>query len=40
MKNKLSLCVITGNAENYINRFLDHFEKIADEIIVVRACGN
>jgi len=40
MKNKLSLCVITGNAENYITRFLDHFEKIADEIIVVRAIGN
>jgi hypothetical protein len=40
MKNKLSLCVITGNAENYITRFLDHFEAIADEIIVVRACGN
>lgn len=40
MKNRLSLCVITGNAENYIDRFLDHFEKIADEIIVVRACGN
>lgn len=39
MKNKLSLCVITGNAENYINRFLDHFEPIADEIIVVRAVG-
>jgi len=40
MKNKLSICVSTGNAENYITRFLDHFEKIADEIIVVRACGN
>ena len=40
MKNKLSLCVITGNAENYILRFLDHFETIADEIIVVRAIGN
>jgi len=39
MKNKLSLCVITGNAENYINRFLDHFEEIADEIIMVRAIG-
>lgn len=39
MKNRLSLCVITGNAENYIDRFLDHFEKIADEIIVVRAIG-
>lgn len=40
MKNKLSLCVITGNAENYIHRFLDYFEPIADEIIVVRAIGN
>ena len=40
MKNKLSLCVITGNAENYITRFLDHFEPIADEIILVRAIGN
>ena len=39
MKNKLSLCVITGNAENYINRFLDHFEYLADEIIVVRVVG-
>lgn len=40
MKNKLSLCVIVGNVENYITRFLDHFEKIADEVIVVRAIGN
>lgn len=40
MKNKLSLCVIVGNAENYITRFLDHFQPIADEIIVVRAIGN
>ena len=40
MKNKLSLCVIVGNVENYITRFLDHFEPIADEIIVVQACGN
>ena len=39
MKNKLSLCVIVGNVENYINRFLDHFQPIADEIIVVRAVG-
>lgn len=39
-KNKISLCVITGNAEQYIKRFLDHFDKVADEIIVVRACGN
>jgi len=40
MKKRLSLCVITGNAENYIGRFLDHFEPVADEIIVVRAIGN
>ena len=40
MKNKLSLCVITGNAENYITRFLDHLEHLADEIILVRAIGN
>jgi glycosyltransferase involved in cell wall biosynthesis len=37
---KISLCVIVGNVENYMPRFLDHFEKIADEIIVVRAIGS
>jgi len=36
---KLSLTVITGNAEQYIGRFLDHFQHLADEIVVVRACG-
>lgn len=37
---KISLCVIAGNCEMYISRFLDHFEKVADEIIVVRAIGS
>jgi len=36
----LSLCVITGNAEQYIGRFLENFKPLADEIIIVRACGN
>lgn len=39
-KTKLSLCVIAGNAEKYIGRFLDHFEPLADEIVVVSAVGN
>lgn len=37
---KLSLCVIAGNVEKIIGRFLDAFEKVADEVIVVRAIGN
>jgi hypothetical protein len=37
---KLSLCVIVGNVETYIGRFLDHFQHVADEIVVVRAIGN
>lgn len=40
MKNKLSLCVIAGNVEKYIERFLKSFDGLADEVIVVRACGN
>jgi hypothetical protein len=39
MTPKLSLCVIAGNVENYIGRFLDHFQELADELIVVRAIG-
>ena len=39
MKKKLSLCVIAGNVENIIGRFLDAFGGVADEIIVVRARG-
>ena len=37
---KLSLCVIAGNAENHIERFLDAFGPVADEIVVVSAIGN
>ncbi len=37
---KISLSIITGNAEKYIERFLDHFQHLADEIVVVRAIGN
>jgi|GEM_PF-702851 len=35
----ISLCVITGNCESYITRFLDSFAPIADEIVLVRAIG-
>jgi predicted O-methyltransferase YrrM len=40
MNNKLSLCMIVGNVENYIDRCLSSFKVIADEIVVVRAIGN
>jgi glycosyltransferase involved in cell wall biosynthesis len=40
MTNKISLCVIAGNVEQHIGRFLDHFQGVADEVIVVRAIGN
>lgn len=40
MKKKLSLCVIAGNVEGHIGRFLDHFMPVADEVIVVRAIGD
>ena len=39
-KAKLSLSVITGNCENYIERFLDNFQHHFDEVIIVRAIGN
>ena len=39
MKKKLSLCVIAGNVERYIGRFLDSFGPLADEIVVVVAAG-
>jgi len=39
MKQKLSLCVIAGNVENQIERFLTAFMPVADEVIVVRATG-
>lgn len=37
---KISLCTIAGNAEKYIERFLDSFQPYFDEVIVVRAIGN
>jgi len=37
---KISLAIITGNiGAAMMNRFLDHFWQVADEIIVVRAVG-
>ena len=39
MRNKISLCIIAGNVEQHIGRFLDHFQGVADEVIVVRATG-
>lgn len=38
--SKISLCIITGNAEEYIERCLQTFSPIADEICLVRAIGN
>lgn len=40
MNRKISLCMIVGNVEEYIDRCLTSFQPIADEIIVVRAIGN
>ena len=37
---KLSLCVIAGNVEGIMPRFLDQFQPLADEVIVVRAIGD
>ena len=40
MKNKISLCVIAGNVERYIERFIGSFLPLVDEICIVRAIGN
>lgn len=37
---KISLCLIAGNVEHYLPRFLDSFAPLFDEIILVRAIGN
>ena len=37
---KLSLCVIAGNVEGIMPRFLKEVEGLADEVIVVSAVGN
>jgi hypothetical protein len=39
-KDTISLSVITGNCENYIERFLDKFQHHFDEVIMIRAIGN
>lgn len=36
----VSLCLIVGNVEEYIDRCLTSFAPLADEIVVVRAIGN
>ena len=36
----ISLCIIVGNVESIIGRFLDNFAPLADEIIAIRAIGN
>lgn len=40
MGNKLSLACIAGNAEQYIERFLDSFQPWVDEVVIVCAAGN
>jgi hypothetical protein len=37
---KLSLCVIAGNVEGIMPRFLEQFQPLADEVIVLSAIGN
>lgn len=39
-KPLISLCMIVGNVEEYIERCLESFKPIADEICIVRAIGN
>lgn len=39
-KPLISLCVITGNCEDFIDRFLDSFGPVFDELCIVRAVGN
>ena len=36
----ISLCLIVGNVEEYIERCLTSFAPVADEIVIVRAIGN
>jgi hypothetical protein len=40
MKTRLSLTCITGNCEQDINRFLDAFQPLVDEVVIVRAIGS
>lgn len=36
---RVSLAVICGNVAGYVTRFLEVFEPLVDEIVMVRACG-
>jgi hypothetical protein len=36
---KISLCLIAGNVDQYIQRFLDSFAPLVDEIVIVSAIG-
>src|SRR5262245_9394239 len=38
--SKISLCMIVGNEQDYIQRCLMSFLRIADEVVLVRAIGN
>lgn len=40
MQPPISLCVIAGNVERYIERFIASFRPLVDEIIIVRAIGS
>ena len=40
MQNEISLCIIAGNSESVIRRFLAYFSPLASEINVVIAPGN
>lgn len=40
MKGKISLCMIVGNVEEYIQRCLTSFLPHVDELVLVRAIGN
>ena len=40
MTPKLSLAIITGNSERYIERFLECFTPLADEVVIIRAIGS
>jgi tetratricopeptide (TPR) repeat protein len=39
-KDTIALCVIAGNVEHLIERFITSFQKLTPHIYVVRACGS
>lgn len=40
MSMKISLAIIAGNVQHWMPRFLDSFQHLFDEVIVIRAIGN